>query len=173
MNLLRITLLWITLFLACGCNQPASTFPTPTTTPVANAGELTLGGETYLLDSAALSAANAGDSKIRFLTLTGEMNGPEPELLLFFTVPESVLEPGGVKDIQAMKASLPAEVKDPLGDWKAWVVYPKNGVKKEIESGTATVTSITGESPWEVDADVVLKVEGEEVTGALKSRVTF
>ena len=167
-------LLLILLLVLSGCQSQPAPEPQTTATPVANAGTLTLGDQTYFLESLNLSAVKAGEERVAHLNITGEIVGPEPELLVFAVVPNEVVDTDGVKDIRKLKTPLNVLDKDPMGTWPPTIVYPKNGTKQAVTGGQIEVTSVTGEGPWEIDAEVTLKLEsGDELSGNLKGKLTF
>lgn len=177
-QILSLSLLVLSLIF-CGCPAKEEFPPVTTTaTPVANAGELKFSDgkniETYFLQSVSLSAAKAGENKIRFLTVTGEAVGANPEVLIFVTVPPEVLDTEGVKDIQALKQTLPVVGKDPIGTLPSLVHFPKSDEKRMITGGTFQITSITGEGPWEIDAAVAVELGASQTLGGtLKAKLEF
>jgi hypothetical protein len=138
------------LLLAMGnwINTPSPALDSNAPAPQGNDGQLQLeldGGQTYLLHSATLGEGA--------LLLTGETVGDSPTFVLRAELPDADSSP-------------PA--------WRGQTLKLRSGTvgERRFPGGSLSVISVTGQGPWELDAEVVLSgSEGDSFSGQLQARL--
>jgi hypothetical protein len=183
--------------LLCGCQSkvqvPTVTSPsppllsatpsplaTPTPTPEATSADaegLTLTNadgvtKSFLLASGSLGAVNAGDKKLRFLSLTGDYSTGQPTLILFATIPLEVVDMSGVQNIEALKGDWPLLADDPVSDYKAFVQFPDDA-PHDVTGGKLTIESVEGTGPWQVKGRISLEIAEGTLSGDLSTSISF